>query len=483
MKRFACQDVIPGCDQVFTGADDQSVLDQVIAHAAMDHGLVKPPLALVELVVATTHTFVPARGRGHLRLVGAAAREVESERGRSGESPRNLADTLAEPTTIPIQLHGDRSVVTQASGRFRRAGESGRAPVDHLEEAHRVAPAGYRHECVFYDGLDGFLAATIPFIEAGLELDQAIMVAVIEPRLSAVRRALGAAADRVELVDMADLGHNPARILPAWRDFADRAQGRAMRGIGEPIWAGRRSAELVESQLHEALLNVAVEKDTPLWLLCPYDVGALDQVVIDEALRSHPVVGHGDPGAEHFGVDHDSVEQDRADTVSTKPDSAKAVSTKSDSAEPDSAVDKVVFGGTDHLMSLFAADLPLPPGVPARLPADDPAELADGVLRFAATLGLPTQRSAKLAAAVAEIVAAGACESDRPVSVRLWRDEFALVCEVGDDAIVADPMIGRGAGFAAQPRERGIRLANELCDLVQVRSDATGTTVRIHSWL
>ena len=87
MKRFACQDVIPGCDQVFTGADDQSVLDQVIAHAAMDHGLVKPPMALVELVVATTHSFVPQRCRGHLRLVGEGAGD-DDVLGRSDERVR-----------------------------------------------------------------------------------------------------------------------------------------------------------------------------------------------------------------------------------------------------------------------------------------------------------------------------------------------------------------------------------------------------------
>ena len=73
MKRFVCRDIIPGCDHVVTGANDQSVLDQVITHVAVDHGLVKPPLALVELVVATTRTLSDARPRGHLRLVGSAA--------------------------------------------------------------------------------------------------------------------------------------------------------------------------------------------------------------------------------------------------------------------------------------------------------------------------------------------------------------------------------------------------------------------------
>ena len=92
--------------------------------------------------------------------------------------------------------------------------------------------------------------------------------------------------------DMTRMGHNPARIIPAWRAFVDEhaAGGRPIRGIGEPIWSARRPAELAECQLHEALLNVAVDPDTPLWLLCPYDVDTLPDAVIEEAHRSHPVI-------------------------------------------------------------------------------------------------------------------------------------------------------------------------------------------------
>ena len=44
-------------------------------------------------------------------------------------------------------------------------------------------------------------------------------------------------------------------------------------------------------------------------------------------------------------------------------------------------------------------------------------------------------------------------------------------------------MIGRGAGIdPSSPRDRAVRLAYELCDLVQLRSGSAGTTVRIHSW-
>ncbi|MBA3233977.1 MAG: MEDS domain-containing protein [Propionibacteriales bacterium] len=67
-------------------------------------------------------------------------------------------------------------------------------------------------------------------------------------------------------------------------------EGVRVRGIGEPVWPGRTAAELVEAQCHEALLNVAFA-DSGRWdLLCPYDIQALPDDVIAEALRSHPHV-------------------------------------------------------------------------------------------------------------------------------------------------------------------------------------------------
>ena len=93
---------------------------------------------------------------------------------------------------------------------------------------------------------------------------------------------------------MADVGHNPARIIPAWREFADANPG-PVRGIGEPIWAGRSETELVECQLHEALLNIAFADRSDFRLLCPYDTDiARPASVIHEACCSHPLVD-GEP--------------------------------------------------------------------------------------------------------------------------------------------------------------------------------------------
>ena len=44
----------------------------------------------------------------------------------------------------------------------------------------------------------------------------------------------------------------------------------------------------------EALINLAFDGGLPWRLACPYDTAALEQDVIDEALRSHPVVRDGD---------------------------------------------------------------------------------------------------------------------------------------------------------------------------------------------
>src|SRR6478609_5894344 len=239
--------VIPGCGRVFTGPGDQNVLDQVLEHVAADHGLVNPSLPFIELVMTHTHPFTPTRDR-QLFLVG----------------PDALPDpTLADATTT-VPPSNVRPLRSPTPNRRRPA------------RAHET----YRHECLFYVGTDGFLDAVVPFVRDGLNRREPVMVAVAEPRLGALRSALGPEdAARVVFADMAETGHNPARIIPAWREFTGQhsRSGHPIRGVGEPIWATRQPDEIVEAQLHEALLNMAVPPDVPLWLLCPYDTAALDE--------------------------------------------------------------------------------------------------------------------------------------------------------------------------------------------------------------
>lgn len=305
------------------------------------------------------------------------------------------------------------------------------------------AHSGYRHEALIYRGLPGFLDAVVPFVRDGVDRGQPVMVAVVEPRLVALRRALGADAERVQFVDMADLGKNPARIIPAWRDFLESHDG-PLRGVGEPIWAGRRQAEIEECQFHEALLNLAITPDSPLWLLCPYDAGALPPDVVDEAHRSHPA--------------YISEDVYRGSTA---------------------------YGGAFHVGAIFGRELPAPVG-PVRnlvVSGDDGPLVVDWVRRWAEGSGLSAARSRKLASAMREITQDCVHQPGRSEVLQLWQEGSALICQIHDATHVQDPMIGRRPDGQEDTRGDVLRRANEKCDLVQVRSGAAGTTIRVHTWL
>jgi anti-sigma regulatory factor (Ser/Thr protein kinase) len=303
----------------------------------------------------------------------------------------------------------------------------------------------FRHEALLYSGEVDFLAGVLPFIRDGVAADEPVLVVVGAARIGLLRSALGATADRVAFADMAEVGANPARIIPAWRDFVagNDVASRGARGIGEPIWAGRSPAELVECQRHETLLNLAFAGG-PAWrLLCPYDVGGLAPEVLEEAERSHPVM--------------------------TERGAARA---------------SVGYRGLEQAAAPFQAPLPDPPGRPPELafgsgPLD---ELRALVSRHAAAAGLDPARAADLVLAVDEVATNSVRHGGGSGTLRIWRDAAALVCEVRDAGRFEDPLVGRERPPLDRDGGRGLWLVNRLCDLVQLRSFPTGAVVRLHVW-
>src|SRR5947208_14035636 len=94
------------------------------------------------------------------------------------------------------------------------------------DSATLAGTATFRHEALLYSGQEGFLAGTVPFIRGALEADEAVLALVSGPKVELLREELGDDARDVEFADMRAVGNNPARIIPAWRDFAQtRAAG------------------------------------------------------------------------------------------------------------------------------------------------------------------------------------------------------------------------------------------------------------------
>jgi anti-sigma regulatory factor (Ser/Thr protein kinase) len=62
----------------------------------------------------------------------------------------------------------------------------------------------------------------------------------------------------------------------------------------------------------------------------------------------------------------------------------------------------------------------------------------------------------------------------------IWSEPQTVVCEIRDSGFIADAFAGRHSPTDSADHGRGLWMANQLCDLVQIRSNNSGTTIRLH---
>jgi anti-sigma regulatory factor (Ser/Thr protein kinase) len=61
-----------------------------------------------------------------------------------------------------------------------------------------------------------------------------------------------------------------------------------------------------------------------------------------------------------------------------------------------------------------------------------------------------------------------------------WVTAGDLVCEIHDRGRIDEPLIGRIRPELSSRGGYGLWLANQLCDLVQIRSHPDGSVIRLH---
>ncbi|MFD0723250.1 ATP-binding protein [Streptomyces globosus] len=94
---------------------------------------------------------------------------------------------------------------------------------------------------------------------------------------------------------------------------------------------------------------------------------------------------------------------------------------------------------------------------------------------------MPDDRLPKLAVAVTEIATNSIRHGGGRGTLRTWSQDTAFLCEFRDSGYISDVMAGRIRPDATQIGGRGLWLAHQLCDLVEIRSTPThGTTIRLH---
>jgi anti-sigma regulatory factor (Ser/Thr protein kinase) len=301
----------------------------------------------------------------------------------------------------------------------------------------------FRHEALFYAGDDEFLQGTVPFILEGLAQHEPVLVVVSEPKIAALRSALDCKANSVQFANMCQVGRNPARIIPAWRDFVNRNGGglRKLRGIGEPVTADRSEAALSEWHRHESLLNLAFEDSGDWWLLCPYDTASLPSDVVDHAHRNHPfLLEDGDHRTSASAIDLDEIRAPFDEPL----------------ADPPADVPEFVFD-TRGLAALRVL-----------------------VRQLGTDAGFCETRIEDLVLAANEIATNSVRHGGGRGVLRVWTSGHTVVCDIRDAGQIDEPLVGRRRPLPDQIGGRGMWLVNQLCELVQVRSSAAGTIVRLH---
>ena len=102
------------------------------------------------------------------------------------------------------------------------------------------------------------------------------------------------------------------------------------------------------------------------------------------------------------------------------------------------------------------------------------------VLRRATEAGLTEGRANDLVLAVSEAAANTLRHTRSPGTLVIWHDAEKVVCEIHDEGTITDPFAGQHKPPPDASGGHGLWLVRQVCDLVELTSDASGTTVRMH---
>ncbi|WP_405451729.1 anti-sigma factor RsbA family regulatory protein [Streptomyces erythrochromogenes] len=301
--------------------------------------------------------------------------------------------------------------------------------------------APFRHELYPYRGEDQFLTGTLDYIHEALEADEAVVVAVPSEKTSLLRGEL-ADEPAVTFVDTATAGPNPGRHIAAWSAWMnERGEGgRTVRGVGETAWREARSAaHLSELRYHEWLMNRAFARSATWSMLCPYDAADEDQDALRSLSRCHPQIRRDGQYAPN---------------------------------------EDYLIGGEYAFDAL--AD-PCDPFQELSYTQGDLGAIRSKVSQCASDAGVREDRLAKLAVAVTEIASNSIRHGGGQGTLRTWAQDATFLCELRDSGYIPDVTLGRTRPEPTQIGGRGLWLAHQLCDLVEIRSTPDqGTTIRLH---
>jgi anti-sigma regulatory factor (Ser/Thr protein kinase) len=297
---------------------------------------------------------------------------------------------------------------------------------------------GLVHEALIYHDEAEFDAAMHAFLHEAAAAGEPVLVALPGPHLDRVRETLGDAVADTRWEDLEQVARNPSCLLSVIEEWVASHDGRA-RVVSEVVWPGRTHAEAIEALRHEALINHALA-ESGATVMTPFDARHLDEEILAGVEMTHPTVVEG--GRRRAGAAY-----------------------------------------TDPLSSAFGELWPLgdPAGPVSEHPLDGTLrELRHAIAKDPALASLSPQRRSDLVFAINEAASNAVKHGNERCTTRIWHDGDEVVTEIRTHSGVQDVMAGRRRPAADALEGRGLWLINQVCDLVELRSGASGMTLRMH---
>ena len=105
------------------------------------------------------------------------------------------------------------------------------------------------------------------------------------------------------------------------------------------------------------------------------------------------------------------------------------------------------------------------------------------VLQQAREAGLTEGRANDLVLAVSEVAANTLRHTRSSGTLAIWHDDAEVVCEIHDEGTIVSREAGLRKPAPDATGGHGLWIVRQVCDLVELTSDANGTTVRMHMTL
>jgi anti-sigma regulatory factor (Ser/Thr protein kinase) len=319
------------------------------------------------------------------------------------------------------------------------AGDSGSEVTTTTQAAHRR----FTHQALLYESQDDFLSSVVPFVLGGAQAGDCVLVVAKSDNAEALRDALGDEGGEVQFRDAETWYRSPLRTLQAFGQFVDTHQnGGRVRVVGEPVWHPRSPAAVREWVRYEAIINVALAGSSA-WVVCPYDAAELPAEIVSHALATHPELADCPEATESsYYLD------------------ARALSERLD-----------------------RSPLEPPTGTPEELEFErSVAGVRTLVTSEAAAAGVHWERLPELVLAVNELAKNAVRHGGGRGRLRTWVEPHSFVCEISDNGPgLPETLLGYLESEGGD--EGGLWVSRRLADLLEVRSDSAGTTVRLHTSL